>query len=158
LVEPVVGLLAGLAAGPAVRWSGLDEASQLAVWDSVHNSTVAGHLGAQPAFARICHLPFLLMQEKGEKAALHRSCTAFRAACMVCQSRRNREMDEGDMAMSAIPTAPWGELSIDTLLIQPVDADGNTHVVVVTDNFTKWTRLEPVQSDDAASRTRSWSR
>jgi hypothetical protein len=144
-------LLAGLAAGPAVRWSSLDEASQLAVWDFVHNSTVAGHLGAQPAFARICHLPFLLMWEKGEKAALHRSCTAFRAACMVCQSRRNREMDEGEVALSAIPTAPWGELSVDTLLIQPVDADGNTHIVVITDNFTKWTRLEPVQSDDTMS-------
>jgi hypothetical protein len=144
-------LMAGLAAGPAVRWSSLDEASQLAVWDFVHNSTVAGHLGVQPAFARICHLPFLLMLEKGEKAALHRSCTAFRAACMVCQSRRNREMDEGEVALSAIPTAPWGELSIDTLLIQPVDAEGNTHIVVVTDNFTKWTRLEPVQSDDAMS-------
>jgi hypothetical protein len=70
---------------------------------------------------------------------------------MVCQSRRNREMDEGEVALSAIPTAPWGELSVDTLLIQPVDADGNTHIVVVTDNFTKWTRLEPVQSDDAMS-------
>jgi hypothetical protein len=150
-VSAAVSRLAALMAGPAVRWSSLDEASQLAVWESVHNSTVAGHLGAQAAFARICHLPFLLMMEKGEKASLHRSCNAFRSACMVCQSRRNREMDEGDIALSAIPTAPWGEISVDTLLIQPVDADGNTHVVVVTDNFTKWTRLEPVQSDDAMS-------
>jgi hypothetical protein len=146
-----VSLLSDLAAGPPVLWSTLDEASQLVVWESVHNSTVAGHVGAQAAFVRICHMPFLRITVKGEKAALHRSCVAFRSACMVCQSRRNREMDEGDVALSAIPTAPWGEISVDTLLIQPVDAEGNTHVVVVTDNFTKWTRLEPVQSDDAMS-------
>jgi hypothetical protein len=93
----------------------------------------------------------LLTQEKGEKALLHASCTAFRSACMVCQARRNRHLDEDDVLLSQIPTAPWGEISVDTLLIQPVDAEGNTHIVVVTDNFTKWTRLEPVQADDAVS-------
>ena len=146
--ERVRALWAG---GNPTRWSQLDEASRLSLWDGVHNSTVAGHIGAQAAFTRLCHLPFLLLQNKGEKAALHASCTAFRSACMVCQQRRNRHLDDDDVLLSQIPTAPWGELSVDTLLIQPVDAEGNTHIVVVTDNFTKWTRLEPVQSDDAVS-------
>ena len=117
LVESAGGLLAGLAAGPALRWSGLDEASQLAVWDSVHNSTVAGHLGAQPAFARICPLPFPLLQEQGQKSALHRSFTAFRPTCLFCKSRRNPQMDPADMPMSAIPTAPGAKSPIRTLLI-----------------------------------------
>jgi hypothetical protein len=121
------------------------------MWDSVHNSLEAGHLGAQPCFERLCRSPWLLMQVRGEKEALHRSCVAFRAACLVCQARRNRDLDPGDAALSAIPAAPWAEISVDTLLIKPVDAAGNTHIVVVTDNWTKWTRLEPVQNDDAPS-------
>jgi hypothetical protein len=139
------------AGGPPVRWTALDDASRLLMWDSVHNSLEAGHLGAQPCFERLCRSPFLLMQVRGEKEALHRSCVAFRAACLVCQARRNRDLEPGDVALSAIPAAPWAEISVDTLLIKPVDADGNTHIVVVTDNWTKWTRLEPIKCDDASS-------
>ena len=148
LTPAVQALLAG---GLPVRWSTLDEPSRLLMWDSVHNSLEAGHVGAQPCFERLCRSPFLLMQVRGEKEALHRSCVAFRSACLVCQARRNRDLDPGDVALSAIPAAPWAEISVDTLLIKPVDADGNTHIVVVTDNWTKWTRLEPVRSDDAQS-------
>ena len=148
LTPAVQALVAG---GPPVQWTALDEASRLIMWDSVHNSLEAGHLGAQPCFERLCRSPFLLMQVRGEKQALHRSCVAFRAACLVCQARRNRDLDPGDVALSAIPAAPWAEISVDTLLIRPVDAAGNTHIVVVTDNWTKWTRLEPIQCDDAQS-------
>jgi hypothetical protein len=148
MTESVRMLRAG---GPPVRWTALDEASRLLMWDSVHNSLEAGHLGAQPCFERLCRSPFLLMQVRGEKEALHRSCVAFRAACLVCQARRNRYLDPGNVALSAIPAAPWAEISVDTLLIKPVDADGNTHIVVVTDNWTKWTRLEPIRCDDAPS-------
>jgi hypothetical protein len=139
------------AGGPPVQWTTLDEASRLLMWDSVHNSLEAGHLGAQPCFERLCRSPFLLMQVRGEKEALHRSCVAFRSACLVCQARRNRDLEPGDVALSAIPAAPWAEISVDTLLIKPVDADGNTHIVVVTDNWTKWTRLEPIKCDDSPS-------
>jgi hypothetical protein len=148
LTPAVQALLAG---GLPVRWSTLDEPSRLLMWDSVHNSLEAGHVGAQPCFERLCRSPFLLMQVRGEKEALHRSCVAFRSACLVCQARRNRDLDPGDVALSAIPAAPWAEISVDTLLIRPVDADGNTHIVVVTDNWTKWTRLEPIRCDDAQS-------
>jgi hypothetical protein len=139
------------AGGPPVRWTALDDVSRLLMWDSVHNSLEAGHLGAQPSFERLCRSPFLLMQVRGEKEALHRSCVAFRSACLVCQARRNRDLEPGDVALSAIPAAPWAEISVDTLRITPVDADGNTHIVVVTDNWTKWTRLEPIKCDDAPS-------
>ena len=50
LTPAVEALLAG---GLPVRWSLLDEASQLLMWDSVHNSLEAGHLGAQPCFERL---------------------------------------------------------------------------------------------------------
>jgi hypothetical protein len=103
LTPAVQALLAG---APPVRWTALDEASRLLMWDSVHNSLEAGHLGAQPCFERLCRSPFLLMQVRGEKEALHRSCVAFRAACLVCQARRNRDLDPGDVALSAIPAAP----------------------------------------------------
>ena len=159
VLNPVVVDLPGMtdtvrmlrAGGPPVRWTALDDASRLLMWDSVHNSLEAGHLGAQPCFERLCRSPFLLMQVRGEKEALHRSCVAFRSACLVCQARRNRDLEPGDVALSAIPAAPWAEISVDTLLIKPVDADGNTHIVVVTDNWTKWTRLEPIKCDDAPS-------
>jgi hypothetical protein len=42
------------AGGPPVQWTALDEASRLLMWDSVHNSLEAGHLGlslASSAFA-----------------------------------------------------------------------------------------------------------
>ena len=76
------------------------------------------------------------MQVRGEKEALHRSCVAFRSACLVFQARRNPDLDPGDSALSAIHDAPWAELCGDTHLTKIVAAEGNPILGFIIDPST----------------------
>ncbi len=55
---------------PPVQWSALDEASRLIMWDSVHNSLEAGHLGAQEDRV-VLHLDHFFLPEKLACALVH---------------------------------------------------------------------------------------
>ena len=49
--------------------------------------------------------------------------------------------------------APMMRISIDTIGPLPDDGDGNKYIVVIVDNFTRWTELYPTNNTSAEAAT-----
>jgi hypothetical protein len=116
---------------------------------SVHNDIV-GHAGVYVTLQRI------LRSEKGwaDRQAMLRDIDAFLAGCPTCQKFRKRRSVNGSHRF-IIEGSPFSEISVDILKLPREDCRHNKYVVVVVDNFSRWTQCVAVQDKTAESAARS---
>ena len=74
------------------------------------------------------------------------------AACDVCQ-RMNRKLTTGVPALNPVPVrAPWYMIGIDFVgPLSPEADDGNSYILTISDNFTKWVEALPTSNKCAAA-------
>lgn len=88
-------------------------------------------------------IPFRVIQE-------------FVASCPICQKDRLSMADTiAPLVRHLKPLHNRSMIGLDTLTITPPDHNGNQYLLVITNHFTKFTALYPLQNRDALSIARS---
>ncbi len=115
------------------------DAERLAVFKAVHGNSAAGHLGVN-ATRRV------LTQRGYAWAGMDTQLATFIASCPVCQKYRLKKTVS--VALGHLVTdIPFHTVSVDSIGPLPADeSTGACHVLVLTDNFTRWTELVPLDS------------
>ena len=103
----------------------------------VHNSKV-GHHGVD----RTCEM--ISKSEKEKIDNLRQYVKLFILKCPCCQKMRDNFSVKNTTPFTVSTFSPMERLSIDTIGPLPRSADGNRHVVVIVDNFTRWVELFPI--------------
>ena len=117
---------------------------------SHHHSDIVGHAGVYVTLQRI------LRSERGwaDRAAMLRDIDTFLSGCVTCQKFRKRRT-QGGTHRFIIEGTPFAEMSIDLLKLPRADCRNNKYVVVLVDNFSRWTHCVPVEDKTAESAARA---
>ena len=109
-----------------------------------HNELV-GHGGVKRTLE-------LLHREKIHWRHMRNDVKKFVGQCPCCQKNRMTPFT-GSLSKYSLSTTtgPMKRLSIDTVGPFPVDEDGNSYVLVVIDNFSRWTMLWPTPDQTGMS-------
>ena len=73
----------------------------------------------------------------------------FLANCDICTKVKPQNQKFGTLGVREIPKKPLDVVSIDYLTELPITPQGNIHILVVTDWFTKYLQLYPVRDRTA---------
>lgn len=114
-----------------------------------HNDIV-GHAGVYVTLQRV------LRSEKGwaDRQRMIRDIDAFLSGCPTCQKFRKRRSVDGAHRF-VIQGSPFAEISVDILKLPRKDCRQNQYVVVIVDNFSRWTSCVAVQDKTAESAARA---
>jgi hypothetical protein len=83
-----------------------------------------------------------------------RDIDAFLAGCPTCQKFRKRRTASGSHRF-VIDGTPFAEISVDVLKLPREDCRRNKYVVVIVDNFSRWTQCVAVEDKTAESAARA---
>ena len=116
---------------------------RLLVFYCLHASPVSGHLGEKRMQARMMHRYYW----PGYTSDIIRWCQQ----CHTCQQRKPG-MGKAKNRLYQVPaTYPLERVHLDVLTVKPASHYGNTHILVVTDSFTRWTEAYPIWDQKAAT-------
>ena len=116
---------------------------------AVHNNLI-GHGGAYVTLQRALKNG----REWASKSQMLADIDNFIKSCPCCQKMRKRSSN-CLVDRHVISGSPFSELSIDLLKLPNADAYGMKYVVVVVDNFSRWTSLVAVRNKSAVEATRA---
>ena len=107
-----------------------------------HNSAVGGHLGAVKTVRRI--------QQSYTWYGMTKDVTSFVRKCHKCQVfKTENQLPKGLMGSRNQLVQPWDNLCIDLTGPFPRSRAGNTHLLVISDQLTKWVELFPMRKATA---------
>ena len=153
-ILPHANLLQSQAAGapPLPDISELDGGVQSNADDiiSTFHDDIVGHAGVYVTLQRV------LRAERGwaDRPQMIRDIDAFLSGCITCQKFRKRRT-QGSSHRFVIEGTPFSQISVDILKLPREDCRQNKYVVVIVDNFSRWTHCVPVQDKTAESAARA---
>ena len=107
----------------------------------VHNSR-AGHHGVEMTLKKL--------DDKAEQWTYRREhVKKFVRECPLCQKMSCIRIPIHTNPFSTTTFEPHERINIDTIGPLPPDEDGNRHIIVIRDTFTRWIELYPVKTTDA---------
>ena len=111
---------------------------------SLFHGPVTGHCGVEELIRRV---------KAADQAwpTLAQDAATFVKHCVVCQKVRSGHLSLPAGQSAIKPTAPFSELSIDTLGPLPADSSGFKYILVIQDSFSKYIELIPTK--DATAQT-----
>ena len=108
-----------------------------------HNA-LAGHGGVDKTYT--------LLQQNGHAwEGMRRDVKRFVKQCPFCQKDRAKVFQHGTAPFTLNTGEPWERVSMDHVGPLTPDNEGNAHVLVLIDNFTRFTTLWPMKDVTAAS-------
>jgi len=106
-----------------------------------HNQPHGGHLGGNKMASR------MRLTYYWPKMGL--DCKYYSRGCATCDSRKPpRPMQQGKMVLRPL-AGPWERIAIDVLSGFNTSKQGNTLLLVVMDEFTKWPEVIPLKNQKA---------
>lgn len=124
----------------------IDAATEFA---AVHNEVV-GHGGVYVTLQRALRNG----RSWASRAQMLRDIDAFIRSCPCCQKMRKRD-SRSLIDRHVISGSPFSELSIDLLKLPDPDVYGMKYIVVVVDNFSRWTSLVAIRNKTAYEAARA---
>jgi hypothetical protein len=137
-------------AGALPKWSELSAADKRTAFEQAH-CFPASHAGVVPTRDRILKRGNYSLA-RGELERMLQDVRDLKAACPTCQLLR--KWDQEDTTLSSIPARPWVDVSVDFLMVSPVDHLGHCAILVIEDNFSGACELIPVKSITAETLAR----
>jgi transposase InsO family protein len=106
-----------------------------------HNTPHGGHLGGNKMASRM-RLTYFWPK-------MGVDCKHYSRGCATCDSRKPpRPMQQGKMVLRPL-AGPWERIAIDVLSGFNTSKQGNTLLLVVMDEFTKWPEVIPLKNQKA---------
>jgi len=106
-----------------------------------HNLPHGGHLGGNKMLSRLQLTYFWPRMGK--------DCKHYSRGCATCDSRKPpRPVQQGKMVLRPL-AGPWQRIAIDVLSGFNTSKNGNTLLLVVMDEFTKWPEVIPLKNQKA---------
>jgi len=111
------------------------------VISKVHNSLV-GHHGVENTMVKL---------NQGKKSWLYmrEHVKRFVKMCPCCQKLREKQLINSTHPFTAASLNPMERLNIDTIGPLPPDENGNEHIIVIIDTFTRFVELYPAKDTTA---------
>jgi len=109
---------------------------------SVHSNPLVAHMGAKRTAARCAEL-FVIPK-------LRKIARSICGSCIPCL-RRKRSLPKVGKLASVAPTRPWEMISMDFSGPYPVSRRGNSYVLVIIDQFSKFVNLVACPQANAAA-------
>ena len=109
---------------------------------SIHSNPLVAHMGAKRVASRCAEMYVI--------DRLRKHCRKICAACLSCQQRKTVAPRVGKLSSTA-PTRAWEMVSMDFSGPYIKSARGNTYVLVIIDQFTKYVNLIPCERADSGS-------
>jgi len=117
---------------------------------SVHSNPLMAHMGAKRTAARCSEL-FVIPK-------LRQVTRQLCSSCIPCLQRKKPLQKVGKLS-SVAPTRPWEMVSMDFCGPYPQSRRGNTYILVIIDQFSKYVNLIATAAADAANVLRAvWER
>ena len=117
---------------------------------SVHSNPLMAHMGAKRTAARCSEL-FVIPK-------LRQITRTLCSSCIPCLQRKKPLQRVGKLS-SVAPQRPWEMVSMDFCVPYPRSRGGNTYILVVIDQFSKYVNLIATAAADAAHVLRAvWER
>jgi hypothetical protein len=114
----------------------------------VHNA-VAGHVGATRTYRRLRMLPeFPWGLKTGD---IHKEVQQWCTGCLVCNKVWRLRGEPQRAQRAVIRQRPFTEVAMDLIVVNEPDIDGNKHILVLIDSFSRGVELYPLKSGDAES-------
>lgn len=103
-----------------------------------HDSTMGGHFGIRKTLSRIKLLYYF--------PKMREFVTKYILKCSLCQAHKPVLLKPaGFMGTQRTATTPWEVVSADLMGPFPKSVDGNIHLLVVTDLFSKYVEIFPLK-------------
>ena len=113
----------------------------------LHGTKCSGHLGEGRMLPRV--------QSRFYWPGYQNDIKTWCSECQTCQQRKSG-MGKARSPMTHVPaTFPMERVHMDVLTVKPASHYGNTHILVVTDSFTRWTEAYPIP--DQKAKTVAWT-
>jgi len=106
-----------------------------------HGTPLQGHMGVERTMDKIRRAGVTWYDMKDD-------VTTYIKSCGLCQKLRLRHRVNIQMATTAVES-PFHTIAMDSIGPFEKDKDGNKHILVVIDAFTRWVELIPTTSTDA---------
>ncbi|CAH8658130.1 unnamed protein product [Dicrocoelium dendriticum] len=111
------------------------------VLQKVHNEL--GHAGQRKTEAAV--------RQRYWWPGIHADVTKFCNECDICTSVKSPATVPRAPLMPMVTTAPGQRIGVDLMGPLPITANGNRHILVLVDYFTKWCEAVPIKQPDAAT-------
>ena len=107
-----------------------------------HDDVTAGHIGVNKIYWKICRKYFW--------PRMRADVIRYVKACKVCaQHKPEQKRPAGLMGTRSPPGRPWQIISLDFVGPLPRSVHGNTHLLVISDYFSKFVLLFPLRKASA---------
>ena len=113
------------------------------VMHQVHGAPLSGHLGRARTLRRA--------QQGYYWPQFRQDITAWCARCEPCIRRKSAGPPHRAAMGHVAAGLPMQRVAMDIMGPLPESADGNRHILVVADYFTKWTEAFPMKNQEAAT-------
>jgi hypothetical protein len=115
-----------------------------------HHDDVVGHAGVYVTLQRI------LRAERGwaDRAQMLKDIDMFLSGCVTCQKFRKRRTRGSDQRF-VIEGSPFSQVSVDVLKLPRPDCHNYKYIVVIVDNFSRWTHCVAVEDKTAEAAARA---
>ena len=114
----------------------------------VHNDG-AGHVGKIRTYARLRKLPGFPWGLPTSE--VYKNVKSECEGCLTCLKIWSTRGKIGTASGAVIRQRPWTEVAIDLIVLTEPDVDGNKHILVIIDSFSRAVELFPLKAGDAES-------
>ena len=130
--------------GDRVVWQiVLPKMLQREVFQQLHSSPTAGHLGITKTLSRV--------RERFYWARNHRDIQDWCRSCDLCASKKGPQRRSRAPMSQYNVGAPMERLALDVLGPLPITDNGNKYLLIVADYFTKWPEAYPLPNQEATT-------
>lgn len=109
----------------------------------LHEGSVGGHLGVDKTLARL--------KERFYWPGHHNDVRDWCQNCGICASRKNPAPKAKAQLQHIVTGYPMQLIAMDIMGPFPDSPGGNTHILVVSDYFTRWTEAYPIPNQEATT-------
>ena len=113
------------------------------LFESVHSGPLAAHLGSERMLAQL--------RQHYYWPGMRRDIRLWCLACPACQQSKGPPARAHGKLQKVLTAAPLDIVAIDILSGLPIANDGNKHILVITDYFTKWSEAYPLPDSEAST-------